>query len=108
LLLPGELARHAISEGTKAVTKYTSGWIIILIKCSFLINLGILKSLQITMIKMEMLLDSQSISKSTSLMNMVDGLINKDVIIPQIVHLMDGWFLMERMPSFDMIRIRNT
>ena len=24
LLLPGELARHAISEGTKAVTKYTS------------------------------------------------------------------------------------
>jgi histone H2B len=25
LLLPGELARHAISEGTKAVTKYTSG-----------------------------------------------------------------------------------
>merc|ERR1712188_104094 len=25
LLLPGELARHAISEGTKAVTKFTSG-----------------------------------------------------------------------------------
>ncbi|XP_057889611.1 late histone H2B.L4 [Melospiza georgiana] len=25
LLLPGELARHAVSEGTKAVTKYTSG-----------------------------------------------------------------------------------
>lgn len=25
MLLPGELARHAISEGTKAVTKYTSG-----------------------------------------------------------------------------------
>ena len=25
LLLPGELAKHAISEGTKAVTKYTSG-----------------------------------------------------------------------------------
>nr|XP_042894485.1 late histone H2B.L4 [Parasteatoda tepidariorum] len=24
LLLPGELARHAISEGTKAVTKYTN------------------------------------------------------------------------------------
>ncbi|KAH9385049.1 hypothetical protein HPB48_027087 [Haemaphysalis longicornis] len=24
LLLPGELARHAVSEGTKAVTKYTS------------------------------------------------------------------------------------
>merc|ERR1712098_601407 len=24
LLLPGELAKHAISEGTKAVTKYTS------------------------------------------------------------------------------------
>ncbi|KRX04370.1 Histone-fold [Pseudocohnilembus persalinus] len=24
LLLPGELARHAISEGTKAVTKFTS------------------------------------------------------------------------------------
>ena len=23
LLLPGELAKHAISEGTKAVTKYT-------------------------------------------------------------------------------------
>lgn len=24
LLLPGELARHAISEGTKAVNKYTT------------------------------------------------------------------------------------
>jgi len=26
LLLPGELAKHAISEGTKAVTKFTSNW----------------------------------------------------------------------------------
>ena len=26
LLLPGELAKHAVSEGTKAVTKYTSVW----------------------------------------------------------------------------------
>ena len=25
LLLPGELAKHAVSEGTKAVTKFTSG-----------------------------------------------------------------------------------
>ncbi|TRY72717.1 hypothetical protein TCAL_01138 [Tigriopus californicus] len=25
LLLPGELAKHAVSEGTKAVTKYTAG-----------------------------------------------------------------------------------
>jgi len=24
LLLPGELAKHAVAEGTKAVTKYTS------------------------------------------------------------------------------------
>ena len=24
LILPGELAKHAVSEGTKAVTKYTS------------------------------------------------------------------------------------
>uniref|UniRef100_A0A667YSU5 Uncharacterized protein n=1 Tax=Myripristis murdjan TaxID=586833 RepID=A0A667YSU5_9TELE len=24
LLLPGKLAKHAVSEGTKAVTKYTS------------------------------------------------------------------------------------
>ena len=24
LLLPGEVAKHAVSEGTKAVTKYTS------------------------------------------------------------------------------------
>jgi histone H2B len=24
LALPGELAKHAVSEGTKAVTKYTS------------------------------------------------------------------------------------
>ena len=24
LLLPGELAKHAVSEGTKAVTKFTS------------------------------------------------------------------------------------
>uniref|UniRef100_K7F7G8 Histone H2B n=1 Tax=Pelodiscus sinensis TaxID=13735 RepID=K7F7G8_PELSI len=28
LLLPGELAKHAVSEGTKAVTKYTSSKII--------------------------------------------------------------------------------
>ena len=26
LVLPGELAKHAVSEGTKAVTKYTSGY----------------------------------------------------------------------------------
>jgi hypothetical protein len=26
LLLPGELAKHAVSEGTKAVTKYSSAW----------------------------------------------------------------------------------
>ena len=26
LLLPGELAKHAVSEGTKAVTKYTSSY----------------------------------------------------------------------------------
>ena len=25
LVLPGELAKHAVSEGTKAVTKFTSG-----------------------------------------------------------------------------------
>ena len=25
LLLPGELAKHAVSEGTKAVTKYSAG-----------------------------------------------------------------------------------
>jgi histone H3/H4 len=25
LVLPGELAKHAVSEGTKAVTKYTTG-----------------------------------------------------------------------------------
>ena len=27
LILPGELAKHAVSEGTKAVTKYTSSMI---------------------------------------------------------------------------------
>ena len=27
LVLPGELAKHAVSEGTKAVTKFTSSWI---------------------------------------------------------------------------------
>jgi len=26
LALPGELAKHAVSEGTKAVTKFTSAW----------------------------------------------------------------------------------
>ncbi len=26
LILPGELAKHAVSEGTKAVTKYSSAW----------------------------------------------------------------------------------
>uniref|UniRef100_H2ZS39 Histone H2B n=2 Tax=Latimeria chalumnae TaxID=7897 RepID=H2ZS39_LATCH len=29
LLLPGELAKHAVSEGTKAVTKYTSSKIVL-------------------------------------------------------------------------------
>ena len=33
LLLPGELAKHAISEGTKAVTKFTSTWTWINIYC---------------------------------------------------------------------------
>ncbi|XP_005403481.1 PREDICTED: histone H2B.v1-like [Chinchilla lanigera] len=34
LLLPGELAKHAVSEGTKAVTKYTSSnWISFGQKC---------------------------------------------------------------------------
>ncbi|XP_057356649.1 histone H2B type 2-F isoform X3 [Manis pentadactyla] len=34
LLLPGELAKHAVSEGTKAVTKYTSSkyFVVILVK----------------------------------------------------------------------------
>jgi hypothetical protein len=27
LTLPGELAKHAVSEGTKAVTKFTSAWV---------------------------------------------------------------------------------
>lgn len=27
LILPGELAKHAVSEGTKAVTKFTSAWL---------------------------------------------------------------------------------
>lgn len=27
LYLPGELSKHAVSEGTKAVTKYTSNWL---------------------------------------------------------------------------------
>jgi hypothetical protein len=27
LVLPGELAKHAVSEGTKAVTKFTSSWL---------------------------------------------------------------------------------
>ncbi|OBS57760.1 hypothetical protein A6R68_11120 [Neotoma lepida] len=35
LLLPGELAKHAVSEGTKAVTKYTSSKII---RSGFLID----------------------------------------------------------------------
>ena len=26
-ILPGELAKHAVSEGTKAVTKFTSAWV---------------------------------------------------------------------------------
>lgn len=28
LILPGELAKHAVSEGTKAVTKFTSAWLL--------------------------------------------------------------------------------
>ncbi|XP_024980845.1 uncharacterized protein LOC112517691 [Cynara cardunculus var. scolymus] len=34
LVLPGELAKHAVSEGTKAVTKFTSSYL-----CSFLVEL---------------------------------------------------------------------
>jgi hypothetical protein len=33
--LPGELAKHAVSEGTKAVTKFTSSWI-----CNGLVGSG--------------------------------------------------------------------
>nr|XP_003707916.2 PREDICTED: histone H2B-like isoform X1 [Megachile rotundata] len=33
LLLPGELAKHAVSEGTKAVTKYTSSKLLYTLKC---------------------------------------------------------------------------
>ena len=29
LVLPGELAKHAVSEGTKAVTKFTSSWSVV-------------------------------------------------------------------------------
>ncbi len=29
LYLPGELAKHAVSEGTKAVTKFTTNWYLI-------------------------------------------------------------------------------
>ena len=36
LLLPGELAKHAVSEGTKAVTKYTSVWTINIISISIM------------------------------------------------------------------------
>ena len=36
LILPGELARHAVSEGTKAVTKYIQQWSIDLLSfCNF-------------------------------------------------------------------------
>ena len=28
LILPGELAKHAVSEGTKAVTKFSGNWFI--------------------------------------------------------------------------------
>ena len=28
LYLPGELSKHAVSEGTKAVTKFTSNWVL--------------------------------------------------------------------------------
>ena len=48
LVLPGELAKHAVSEGTKAVTKFTSSWIKgflafgrIMIRWSCWIQLGI-------------------------------------------------------------------
>jgi hypothetical protein len=30
--LPGELAKHAVSEGTKAVTKFTSAWFVDVVK----------------------------------------------------------------------------
>jgi len=35
LVLPGELAKHAVSEGTKAVTKFTSSWIVVVVKLGF-------------------------------------------------------------------------
>jgi len=48
LILPGELARHAVSEGTKAVTKYIQQWscmalVLLILPLSFfvlLIDLG--------------------------------------------------------------------
>lgn len=38
LILPGELAKHAVSEGTKAVTKYSS-WVQPLVEVSFFLSL---------------------------------------------------------------------
>ncbi|XP_063108481.1 histone H2B type 2-F isoform X1 [Cavia porcellus] len=44
LLLPGELAKHAVSEGTKAVTKYTSSKCYQIYRCTNVI--GLQQSLQ--------------------------------------------------------------
>ncbi|KAI4978894.1 hypothetical protein ZWY2020_015647 [Hordeum vulgare] len=41
LVLPGELAKHAVSKGTKAVTKFTSSYA----SSSFLKSTGILLSM---------------------------------------------------------------
>jgi hypothetical protein len=38
LLLPGELAKHAVSEGTKAVTKYSSAWNLDVVPATTLVN----------------------------------------------------------------------
>ncbi|CAB4435421.1 unnamed protein product [Rhizophagus irregularis] len=41
LILPGELAKHAVSEGTKAVTKYTSSNCVTSLISNFFLNLRI-------------------------------------------------------------------
>ena len=42
LVLPGELAKHAVSEGTKAVTKFTSSWMRLMVGFVFRDEIGTL------------------------------------------------------------------
>ena len=68
LILPGELARHAVSEGTKAVTKYIQQWSSMFLSIYFdLLSLSVLWLLNSTNRKSKLFLKKIKLFTKTAL-----------------------------------------